>query len=96
LCAGERVYEGHHREYTRAEVSAALRRTKFQVLECRVIEQDLNSLVRYVRRSRTRTDIAPEFRDLFLSAVGKIWALLHLPLGRWIWAVGEKPAGGER
>jgi SAM-dependent methyltransferase len=95
LCAGERIYEGHHREYTRTEVLASLRRTKFRVLECRVIEQDWHSLLRYVRRSRTRTDLAPESRDLLLSALGRIWALLHLPFGRWIWAVGEKTAGGK-
>lgn len=95
LCGSERIYEGHHREYTRAELSAALRRTGFQILECRVIEQDLTSLLRYVRRSRTHADIAPESRDLLLSALGKLWALLHLPLGRWIWAVGEKKVNGE-
>ena len=94
VSAGEKTYEGHHREYTRAELSASLRRTKFQVLECRVIEQDLNSLLRYVRRGRTPADISPEFRDLLLSTLGKIWSFLHLPLGRWIWAIGKKPAGG--
>jgi SAM-dependent methyltransferase len=95
LCAGERIYEGHHREYTRAELSISLRRTKFQVLECRVVEQDLTSLLRYLRSSRSCADISPESRDLFLSVLGKIWALLHLPLGRWIWAVGEKTVGRE-
>jgi len=93
LCAGERIYEGHHREYTRAELTTALLRTKFQVRECRVIDQDLGSLLRYLRGHRTRSEILPESRNLLFSALGEIWALLHLPFGRWIWAVGEKSAG---
>jgi SAM-dependent methyltransferase len=94
-CAEERIYEGHHREYTRAELTAALRRTPFQVRECRVFDQDLTSLLYYLRRHRTRAEIFAESRDLTLAALGEIWGLLHLPFGRWIWAVGEKSAGGE-
>ena len=94
MCADEGVYAGHHREYTRAELTAALRRTRFQVRECRVFEQDLTSLLYYFRRHRTRAEILPESRDLLLCALGEIWDLLHLPLGRWIWAVGEKTVGG--
>ena len=94
MCAEERTYEGHHREYTRAELTAALRRTQFQVRECRVFDQDLASLLYYLRRHRTRAEILPESRDLALSVLGEIWALLHLPLGRWIWAVGEKASAG--
>jgi SAM-dependent methyltransferase len=95
VCADERIYDGHHREYTRAEMRAALGRTQFQVLECRVFEQDLISLLHYLRRHRTRAEILPESRDLLLRALGEIWALLHLPLGRWIWAVGEKTGDGK-
>ena len=95
VCADERIYDGHHREYTRAELRAALRRTQFQVLECRVFEQDLIPLLHYLRRLRTRGEIFRESRDLLLSALGEIWALLHLPLGRWIWAVGEKTGDGK-
>ena len=94
MCAGDGVYAGHHREYTRAELTAALRRTQFQVRECRVFEQDLTSLLYYFRRHRTRAEILPESRDLLLCALGEIWDLLRLPLGRWIWAVGEKTVGG--
>src|SRR3979490_1709864 len=83
VCADERIYDGHHREYTRAEMRAALGRTQFQVLECRVFEQDLIPLLHYLRRHRTRAEILPESRDLLLRALGEIWALLHLPLGRW-------------
>jgi SAM-dependent methyltransferase len=95
VCADERIYDGHHREYTRAELRAALRRTQFQVLECRVFEQDLIPLLHYLRRHRTLGEISPESRDLLLCALGEIWALLHLPLGRWIWAVGEKTGDGK-
>src|SRR5215472_10079005 len=35
------VYPGHHREYTRVELRAALERTGFNVTECRAIEEDL-------------------------------------------------------
>jgi SAM-dependent methyltransferase len=95
LCAGERIYDGHHREYTRAEMKTALRRTKFRVRECRAVEQNLTSLVHYLRIHRSRAEILAESRDLLLSILGEIWSLLHLPFGRWIWAVGEKPMGDE-
>jgi SAM-dependent methyltransferase len=95
LCADERIYDGHHREYTRAEMKTALRRTKFQVRECRAVEQNLISLVHYLRSHRSRAEILPESRDILLSLLGVIWLLLHLPFGRWIWAVGEKASGGE-
>jgi 2-polyprenyl-3-methyl-5-hydroxy-6-metoxy-1,4-benzoquinol methylase len=88
--AGDAVYDGHHREYTRAEVKAMLQRTGFRVKECRVVEQDLASLVRYLRRNRKESRDLPKSRDLLLCALGGIWAPLHLPFGRWIWAIGEK------
>jgi len=94
MCAEERTYEGHHREYTGAELTAALRRTQFQVRECRVFDQDLASLLYYLRRHRTRAEVLPESRDLLLSALGEIWEFLHLPFGRWMWAVGEKASAG--
>jgi SAM-dependent methyltransferase len=89
-CAAEEVYDGHHREYTRAEVKAALQRTQFRVVECRIVEQDLAPLLRYLRRYRTRSEVPSQYRDVLLCALGKIWTPLHLPFGRWIWAVGEK------
>jgi SAM-dependent methyltransferase len=94
MCADQRIYDGHHREYTRAEIATALRRAQFRVRECRVFEQELISLLRYLRRHQMPVDVLPESRDLLLRAMGGIWALLHLPLGRWIWAIGEKPADG--
>jgi SAM-dependent methyltransferase len=89
-CAEDMVYDGHHREYTRAEVKTILERTQFQVKECRVAEQDLIPLIHYLRRHRAQSRGLPNARDLFLCALGEIWTPLRLPLGRWIWAVGEK------
>lgn len=88
--AGDAVYDGHHREYTRAEVKAMLQRTGFRVKECRVVEQDLASLVRYLRRNRKESQDLPKSRDLLLCALGRIWTPLHVPFGRWIWVIGEK------
>jgi len=89
-CAEDEVYDGHHREYTRSEIKTILQRTEFCVRECRVVEQDVKPLLQYVLRDRKRSGVLPYSRDLALCALGKIWMGLHLPFGRWIWAVGEK------
>lgn len=89
-CAADAVYDGHHREYTRGEIRAALDRTQFRVLECRVVEQDLAALLYARRRDRDQPRGIASSRDVLLCALGKIWMPLHLPFGRWIWAVGEK------
>jgi SAM-dependent methyltransferase len=89
-CAAQEVYGGHHREYTRAEVKAALQRTQFRVRECRIVEHELIPLLRYLRRHRTQSEVPSQYRDVLLCALGEIWTPLHLPFGRWIWAVGEK------
>jgi SAM-dependent methyltransferase len=93
-CSEDAVYDGHHREYTRAEINSILHRTGFRVRECRAIEQDLFPLVRYLRRNRMQAQGLPKSRDLLLCALGKIWTPLHLPFGRWIWAIGEKELHG--
>ena len=49
--ADAKTYDGHHREYTRAEIRSALEQTGFRVLECRVIDDDLGSLLNYRRRA---------------------------------------------
>lgn len=89
-CADDAVYDGHHREYTRAEVKTILQRTSFRVEECRVVEPDLAPLLYFWRRDRAQAQGLPMVRDLLLGALGKIWAPPRLPLGRWIWAIGEK------
>ena len=89
-CAEDGIYDGHHREYTRAEVKAILQRTGFRVLECRVVEQELDALRHYLRRHPGQARGISSSRDLLLCALGKIWTPLRVPFGRWIWAVGEK------
>jgi SAM-dependent methyltransferase len=88
--AEDPVYDGHHREYTRAEVRTILQRTQFRVRECRVVEQELGPLLRFVGRNPAGSRGLSTSRDLLLCALGKIWTVLRLPFGRWIWAVGEK------
>jgi SAM-dependent methyltransferase len=89
-CAEDAVYDGHHREYTRAEVRKILQRSQFRVRECRVVEQELGPLLHYLRRHPDESRGLASSRDLILCALGKIWTPLRLPFGRWIWAVGEK------
>jgi SAM-dependent methyltransferase len=88
--AEDAVYDGHHREYTRAEVRTILQRTQFRVRECRVVEQELGPLLRFVSRNQAESRGLSTSRDLLLCALGKLWTPLRLPFGRWIWAVGEK------
>jgi SAM-dependent methyltransferase len=45
MAADAKTYDGHHREFTRAEIKSALEQTDFRVLECRVINDDLESLL---------------------------------------------------
>jgi SAM-dependent methyltransferase len=90
-CAEDAVYDGHHREYTRAEVRAILQRAEFRVRECRVVEQELGPLLRYRRTHPDASRSLASSRDVVLCALGKIWEPLRLPFGRWIWAIGEKP-----
>lgn len=88
--AEDRVYDGHHREYTRGEIRAILRKTGFRVRECRVVDQELAPLSYFWGHAGKGLRDLPMSRDLALAAVGKLWTTLYLPFGRWIWAVGEK------
>jgi SAM-dependent methyltransferase len=87
--ADAKTYDGHHREFTRAEIRLALKQTDFRVLICHVIDDDLNSLVNY-RRSVRRAKPNSDSRDFVMRFLGEIWSILGMPFGRWIWAVGEK------
>jgi SAM-dependent methyltransferase len=87
--ADAKTYDGHHREFTRSEIRSALEQTDFRVLECRVIDDDLESLLNYRRRVGPAKLISYS-RDLALRSLGELWSTLRIPLGRWIWAVGEK------
>lgn len=87
------TYLGHHREYTRAELRYALEKTGFAVRECRVVEEDLRSLVHFWRRQATRTPLHSDVRNVVVRTLGSVWEPLRLPFGRVLWAVGEKLAG---
>jgi SAM-dependent methyltransferase len=87
--ADAQTYDGHHREFTRAEIRSALELTGFRILECRVIDDDLVSLLNYRRRAINAKAIS-DSHDLVLRFLGEIWSALRLPFGRWIWAVAEK------
>ncbi len=87
--ADAETYDGHHREFTRAEIRSALGLTDFRVLECRVIDDDLESLLNYRRRAGRAKSIS-DSRDFVMRFFGEIWSMLGMPFGRWIWAVGEK------
>jgi hypothetical protein len=87
------VYLGHHREYTRVELRAALERTGFRVLQCSVIDEGLRSQLPHFRRERARGLIpALRSRGKFLAAsvLGNVWSGLALPFGRVLWAAGQK------
>lgn len=87
--ADAETYDGHHREYTRAEIRSALEQTHFRVLECRVIDDDLGSLLNYRRRAG-HTKAISDSGDFAMRFLGEIWSALRIPFGRWIWAVAEK------
>jgi SAM-dependent methyltransferase len=83
------IYLGHHHEFTRAELRAALERTGFNVRELRVVEGDLASLL-YFRRHRPEHAGASLRRFFIVFALGPVWSAFYLPFGRVLWAVGEK------
>jgi len=87
--ADAQTYDGHHREFTRAEIRSALEQTGFRVLECRVIDDDLASLLNFRRRAG-HGKATSDSRDFVMRFLGEIWSALRIPFGRWIWAVAEK------
>lgn len=90
--ATDSVYPGHHREYTRSELRRALELTGFKVLECRAVEEDLASLIFWLRRNFSWKEAVNQRVPLVVRTLGNIWSPLRLPFGRVLWAVGEKPA----
>lgn len=88
--AEESVYPGHHHEFTRAELRAALERTKFKVRECRAIEEDLAALQYFRRLYPARASHPGQRRARIVRTLGRAWPALRLPFGRVLWAVGEK------
>jgi 2-polyprenyl-3-methyl-5-hydroxy-6-metoxy-1,4-benzoquinol methylase len=88
----QRVYLGHHREYTRAELLYALEHTGFKVRDCRVVDEDIRALLYFLRRRSSLAEVFANSRALLVRLLGSIWSPLRLPFGRVLWAVGEKRA----
>jgi SAM-dependent methyltransferase len=92
-CAGQAVYLGHHREYTRAELRAALQRTGFRVLECTATEEGIGPQLRAMRWEAAHgwlQAIKKYGRFVAAEALGYLGACLPVPLGRVLWSVGQK------
>jgi SAM-dependent methyltransferase len=83
--AGAKTYPGHHREFTRAEIRSALEPTNFRALECRVIDDDLASLLndRQCVGSTESISGSPDFVIRFLGhfLVDAAHAIRTLDLG---------------
>lgn len=89
--ADQSTYLGHHREYTQSELRRALEATGFKVRECRAAEEDLASLVHFLRSRSGWKEMLAQRRALLVRMLGNVWAPLRLPFGRMLWAVGQKP-----
>jgi 2-polyprenyl-3-methyl-5-hydroxy-6-metoxy-1,4-benzoquinol methylase len=86
-------YPGHHREYVRGELRAALCETGFRVLECRAVDEDFGPQYLLAKRDGNGSFGAGLWNhknELGAAALGRLWAALRLPFGRVLWAVGEK------
>jgi hypothetical protein len=66
----------------------ALERVDFRVVECRVIDTDMESLLN-IRRRASRAKSISHSRDFVMRFLGEICAPRAPAFGRWIWAVGE-------
>jgi SAM-dependent methyltransferase len=92
-CADQEIYSGHHREYTQRELRTALEKTGYRVLECMSIGEGVRGQVRAMRRESARGWLpAGKKYGKFVAAeaLGPLWAAAPLPLGRILWAVGQK------
>jgi len=86
-------YPGHHREYVRSELRAALAASRFRVLECEVIDEDVRPALWLAKREKNANLLRRLWRhkrNIGPTALGHLWSLIGLPFGRVLWAVGEK------
>jgi SAM-dependent methyltransferase len=92
-CGANEVYPGHHREYTQRELREVLQRTGFKVKECHGIEEGLAPQLRALRREAANGWV-PAIRQYgkFIAAegIGYACSFIPMPLGRVLWAVGQK------
>jgi len=90
------VYLGHHREYTRVELRAALQRTGFRVLRCAAIDEGFRPQWSHFRRACAHgwlPALRGHGRFLAANTLGHLWTALSLPFGRILWATGQKADG---
>jgi SAM-dependent methyltransferase len=85
------TYTGHHREYTRRELRLALEGAGFRVLSCDVNDEDPRMAVAHAR-ANARGRVRPRDLAVVAAAVGGMaFSRLSLNLGRFLFAVAEKP-----
>lgn len=89
-CAARDFYPGHHREYTRRDLRYALAATGFRVRECKVFDEDADSL-RYALRRNGNGSKFRTYLNLGAAWAGTLTGALRLPFGRLLWAVAERP-----
>jgi SAM-dependent methyltransferase len=92
-CAENDVYPGHHREYTQRELRTVLEKTGYRVLECMSIEEGIGPQLRAMRREGANgwlPALNKYGKFIAAEALGYVWPFVPLPLGRVLWAVGEK------
>jgi SAM-dependent methyltransferase len=92
-CADHSIYPGHHREYTQRELRTVLEKTGYQVLECVSIGEGMRPQLRAMRREAAEgwlPALRKYGRFVAAEAFGPLWAAAPLPLGRVLWAVGQK------
>ena len=92
-CATRELYPGHHREYTQGELRTMLEGTGYQVVECSSIGEGIRPQLRAMRREAA-TGWLPAVRKygkfVAAEALAPLWAAAPVPLGRILWAVGQK------
>lgn len=89
--SGMTPYPGHHREYVRAELRAALTRSGFRVMECLAIDEDLRpqlALARSGKNGSSAIGVWQHKKEIVPAALGKFFSAVRLPFGRVLWAVG--------
>jgi hypothetical protein len=92
-CAAHAVYLGHHREYTRKELRAALESTGFRVRECAATDEGIQPLMHVLRQDAVHgwcSAIRSRGKSVAAECLGPLWNVLSLPFGRVLWAVGQK------
>jgi hypothetical protein len=62
----------------------ALEATGFKVRECRVAEEDMTSLIHFLRHRWGLEEVLADRRALLVRALGIIWSPLRLPFGRML------------